>query len=240
MKNETVKQPFYTILLLLPALLLIAPATNAVGLDLSIEKAFVTEPLYFHYNDTARTFSTEIINSGSLPYIAQLRIDVIDKNEIIFTAWSERKKLMPGNNGFFRLRGLPVPGNYTTRYRVYYSGEINETFRDIIVSDVSAAKDTFNITLYGAFDDFLVLEVKSSVNAKAFVIPYDYPQGWWIAQRAVELKPGTNKIILPYGPLADSQVKFTVVSEDGEYTGSAAINVAKENTLLRFFFRMLS
>ena len=59
-------------------------------------------------------------------------------------------------------------------------------------------------------------------------------------QRVVELKSGTNKIIFPYGPLADSQVKFTVVSEDGEYTGSAAINVAKENTLLRFFFRMLS
>ncbi len=228
------------------AFLLIVSATYALDIDLSIEKTFVTEPLYFHYNDTIREFSTEILNSGSLPYVSQFRVDVL-KNGTVFTAWSERKIFMPGNSGFFQLYWVPeMAGNYTTRYRVYYSGEVNETLRSIMVKDIHAAEDVFNVTLVNVFDNFIILEVKSGVDAeRAVVIPHDYSQGMWISQKTLSLKAGqAKKVLLSYSsPVQNQQIKITVASEDGKHVSTATLKLEEDKTLkekiLRAFFSLL-
>ena len=113
--------------------LLLAPIALGLNIDLSINKVFEANTRYFLYNNSGTNyFSGEVLNSGSTAYDIRTRLDISDKNKTVFTAWSNKKDLMPGGVFPFVLFWLPESnGSYTARLRVYYGGEINETLLNI-------------------------------------------------------------------------------------------------------------
>ena len=208
-------------------ILLMIPIAYSLDIDLSVNRTFTADVMYFSYNDTLplKIFSTEILNSGSLPYILQARVDVI-KNESIFTAWSDKKRVMPGNNAFFALYWLPEEsGNYTARLRVYYGGEMKEEYINITVNK-EESKDTFEITDYAVLDKYIDLKV--SGDEESVIIPDNFPQGWIFAQEY-----GRNRFLIPYiAPGLDgNEIDFIVASRDGQHASRKTVVLERKKDI---------
>ena len=209
-----------------PFLFLLA-ATNALYIDLSVEKSFDADVLYFSYNDTAGTksFSTELLNNGSQPFYAQVRVDVFG-NGTAFTGWSDRKAVAPGNNGFFRIYWLPEEsGKYAARLRVYYGGEIKEDFIDISAKK-HEAEDVFEIDNVRVFDSHIELTISSNKTAgDAVVIPAGFQNGWMFSQRG-----GKNRILITYSApgLVKDELTVYVASKDADYASKKTLLLEKE------------
>ncbi len=208
-------------------ILLLIPISYALDIGLSIERTFAADALYFSYNDTLplKRFSTEIVNTGSLPYMAQARVDIM-KNTTVFTAWSDRKRLMPGNNAFFALYWLPEEsGNYTARLRIYYGGEMEESYINITASR-GETRDIFKVTDYRVLDDYIDLRINSGIDA--VIIPAGFQQGWLFAQ-----KSGISRFLIPYSApgLEKNEARFIIASKDGQYASAKTLVLEKKKDI---------
>ncbi len=214
-------------------LLMALPAAHALEIGLSIEETYNVEVFYFAHNNTYDTnvFSTELTNPSSLPYLAQIRIDVFNETEKVFTGWSAGKTMPPGGIGFFELFWVPeVAGDYTARMRVYYTGEVIEIEKNISVERVTEKENVFH-TDQKVFDKFIEFTLTSTEDAEVVVIADDYPQGWTFIQTKVTLEKNVpEKFLLPYTTPSFSQqdVSFSIVSLDGKYFGKETTNLQRE------------
>jgi hypothetical protein len=200
-------------------LLFLIPAAYSLDIGLSVERTFIADALYFSYNDTTalKTFTTEIVNSGSLPYMIQARVDVYGNNSV-FTAWTDKKRLMPGNNAFFALYWLPEEGgNYTARLRIYYGGEMEEEYLNITAAK-GEAMDIFEITDARLLSKYVDMKVND--RREAVVIPLDLQQGWVFPQET-----GRGRFLIPYSApgLVRREVSFAIASKDGQYVSRKTV-----------------
>ena len=126
---------------LIPLLLL--PAAYALSIDLSIQELFSVNATYFSYNDTgaAKTFGIELLNTGSISYVAQARLEIEGENGRVFTAWSQGRKMAPGLNAYFPLYWMPgKEGDYKAKLRIYYGGEVLDIEKNITVAEVHVSE----------------------------------------------------------------------------------------------------
>jgi hypothetical protein len=220
------------------------PFAYGLNLQLSVKDVFSADATYFMLNDTYSTlkFETEILNSGSLPFIAQARLDVQNESGTVMTAWSEKKNLMPGINSVFAFSWFPEDaGNYSARLRVYYGDEILERTLNFTVKSRAQPEDIFNITTVRAFNSRLLLSFMSTQDAgETLVMPADYPQGWTFAQAAVTAKKGQNSAWLAYMPASRSsqEINIAIASKDGRYFTKQPVTIVREGGLAAMIYNM--
>jgi len=163
-------------------------------------------------------------NTGGLPYMARARIDVIRGEEIIFTGWSEKKKLVSGERKNFKLYWYKpdTRGNFSLVTRIYYGNEISEPLIKNFTINTAGMQDVFTIYDFKTYDDYIRFDLYASKTVKDVVVfPAEYPKGWIFGQTVIdEIKKGKSvEVVLPYQTdiFYTENIKIMVATKDGMY-----------------------
>jgi len=224
------------------ALLFAAPAVFALNVDLSITKIFTVDATYFAYNDSGLGhFDLELFNSGSLPYIAQIRIDIYNSTDRVFTAWSDKRQMAPGSHEPFREYWSPASsGQYTARLRAYYGGEILEQEMNFTASALSGA-DEFNITETKAYGNLVKFDIASPKDAGMAIIIPQAPQGWVFTQGALNSSTASSAWIFYQAPAnVPASINVVIASTDGRYVSQRTVQIKRETGLSAMIIDMIS
>jgi len=224
--------------------ILLLPAVHALNIDLSVEKVFVGEVKSFVYNDSfaVKQFSGEFLNPGSVPYSARARVDVFEDDNIVFTAWSEKMVLMPGNTAPFRLSWVPEEGgDYTARLRAYYGGEIVENTMNLSVS-AKEVKKTVSINNVRVFDNLVLVELTSEKDKdEIYVVPSGFPRDWIFTQGMIGgIKANERRLVLlSYIPSVWTPQNITIYAGSGDAVKAKSLVMERETGLTALLYRIL-
>jgi hypothetical protein len=179
-------------------------------------------------------FSSEVYNTGSIPYSARARIFVYGNGSLMFSGWSQESPLMPGDKEILNIYwNAPTPGSYESKLRIYFGNEIienaNESFK---VSDSPVSEDVFKVSGFRTYDDHVVFDLESSKDVSdVVIIPTQYMPGWIFEQKKIDLiKGGAIKpISVSYNPTVwqQSPLKIAVVAENGRYFSEKTVLMEK-------------
>ncbi|MCX6815497.1 MAG: hypothetical protein NT120_01425 [Candidatus Aenigmarchaeota archaeon] len=225
---------------------MVIPIAFSLNIDLSINKVFVIETKYLTYNDSFGTkwFSGEILNSGSIPYSVQARVDIFDGNDSVFTGWSTKRGLMPGSNFPFLIYWSPEKeGSYSARLRIYHGGEVKESFLNITAAKANA-EDAFEIKEVRVFNNYIMVGISSKKDIEELVIiPSNYSQGWAFTEGVIkDVKKGiTYYSVIEYEPSVwfPQTIQLSAVSRDGNYASSKSVYLERETGLSALIFNFI-
>jgi hypothetical protein len=215
-------------ILLLAAFLV--PIACALQIELSVNDVLSVQTLYFSYNRSTGAFTTEFFNNGSESYFLQARIEVYN-NETHFTAWSDRRKIMPGGNEFIRLFWVPRSGTYTAKMRIYYGND----FRDEYINITADAKEKrpLGISIDRVTGNYIFVSVNET---GVQIVPDRFPKGWVVTQSAGS-KNGRFIVAYSAPENAEREIEISAVS-DSSYS-SRTIAVKRDTGLARLIEEIL-
>lgn len=225
------------------ALILILPVAIAGIIEIEVKmklsgKATITSLQRF--NNVVKLV-TEFYNTGSVPYKARARLDILNESNLIFSGWSEEKELMPGERKEFEIFWLSSSEakNLTARIRVYFGNEIFEENRSFNIDYVRSSESIFQIKNFRTYDNYVRFEVRANQSLeKVIVIPSDYMHGWIFEQVKIENFTSNKNIEvkIPYIPTIwrEGKVKINVFTEDGKYYSSQTFELKKEKGPLKY------
>lgn len=172
-------------------------------------------------------------NSGSVTYYTRARLDLMEDDKIIFTGWSERRLVTPGETQSYEVFWPMKTGEYTPRLRIYHGNEIKELFLEEQKYEESQTESIFEVSQIRVYQDRITFFIKSSRQVdNVIVVPHNYPLGWVIEQKEVgEMQENEfKKIILGYSvpQYTDIEINFIIVSADGKYMTIAKEKLDKE------------
>ncbi len=230
----------------LPLLLIlsIAPAAFCLAIQASISDVYTTELKYFSYNDSAQRFDAEVFNTGSIPYAAQLHLEV-SNDSYYFQAWSNKRDMMPGNSALYHIYWIPnATGEYKAKARIYYSGEILEKEFNISIQSLKGYESAFEILSTKTYQNFILVNIASSKDASdAAIIPMNFPRGWIIEQASSkDMKQGSTKqVLIQYDPSVWSRqmISIGILSLDGKYYSTQDVRLERERGLGSMIFNMM-
>jgi hypothetical protein len=199
-------------------------------------------------NDLLR-FNVEYYNSGSLPYAARMRIDILSGQsgqEVLFTGWSGDMKLMPGDKQAAVIYGYTsANGRLVARVRAYFANEVIE--RSFEVSKpAGGGKDSAIdkgavLSDMHAYDDRIVFDAtaKSSDLDGVVIMATDFPPGWSFEQKTVSSirRGSTVTISMPYAPslFVERNVSILAISDGGTGGSLTTFAIKKESGLPALF-----
>lgn len=156
----------FLIISLIIVLLVAACLANASELEVNVNELIQGQIKYAYKNENIFKISSEIYNSGSVGYKARSRIDIFDKDNIIFTGWSREKPLVPGEQKDFNIYWCQpnTSGNFIVRLRFYYGGEMYEKNITFEIS-TQIQEDIFEIYNFRTYDDYIRFDIKSKKNS---------------------------------------------------------------------------
>jgi hypothetical protein len=179
--------------------------------------------------------TSEFYNTGSIPYGARLRLFIINGTRIVFSGWSEEYSMMPGDKSSASIYWHAPAGSYSAFLRAYYGNEIEdyESF-DIDVSNYTTTQDVFRIGSIHTYDERVVFDITSDVDANDVVIvPEGYASGWVFEQRKVSLKKGVIKTVsLAYAPTVWQPSVLRITASSAGYHSQTAFQMVKEQGLM--------
>ncbi|UCD07202.1 MAG: hypothetical protein JSW41_05250 [Candidatus Aenigmatarchaeota archaeon] len=168
--------------------------------------------------------STEFHNTGSVSYKARVRMDVLDGTKTLFTGWSDKKMIVPGERKNFKIYWYRTNtrGDFPSTIRVYYGNEITEPKIVNLTVYTINTEDVFKIHDFKTYDDYLRfdLEANKTVN-ETIVFASEYPMGWIFEQVKIdEIKEGRSaEVIIPYQTdlYYQDNIKIMIVTKDCRY-----------------------
>ncbi|MCS7106096.1 MAG: hypothetical protein NZ942_02155, partial [Candidatus Aenigmarchaeota archaeon] len=194
--------------------------------------------LFYETKNGVLKINLEFFNTGSIPYKARARFDILNSSEIVFTGWSKEETLMPGEAKNFELFYYSSKTeNLTSRLRIYYANEIIEKYFNLTLEKKKNPEDIFQVKNFRVYDNYLRFEVKANKSTKIFVIPSNFLPGCIFEQAEVELKENKNtEIILPFSCQVwfPHEITVEIVNEDGSYYHSNSFYLEKEKGLLKY------
>lgn len=228
------------ILLLIFLVLFFFSASNSAVIKVGIQKSLDGDIISFSYDSSKDIikFQFEFYNTGSTPFKARARVDVINNSKTAFTGWSEEKILMPGDRKNFEVYWYTnSTGNFILRLRVYFGNEIMEKFFIVEKNNSLFSEDVFEIKNFRTYDDLIVFDIKASKNVKNVVIlPFDYPLGWIFEQKKIDfLNEGEEKTVaIKYYPNVwfEDKVTLIVASDSGKFKTEKNFEMKKESGIL--------
>lgn len=185
--------------------------------------------------------SIEFYNTGSVPYKARARLDILNESELIFSGWSSEEELMPGERKNFEIYWLSdsEAKNLTARIRVYFGNEVLEENRSLSIDYVRSYEDIFQIKNFRTYDNYVRFEIRANQTLEnIIVVPSDYIHGWIFEQ--VKIKTLTSnkntEVKISYIPTIwrEDKVRINVFTEDGKYYSSKNFELKKEKGLLKY------
>jgi hypothetical protein len=227
--------------------ILILYKTYAVSVDVKISKKLNGNITSFNYefNGNLAIFNIEFYNTGSVPYISMVRIDIFNNSQQIFTAWSNEKKLMAGDKKVFELYWFTnLTGNFSGRIRVYFANEILEKYFTFEKKLNSLYEKAFSISKLRTYEDFIVFDLKAEKDInKIIIIPEDIPLGWIFQQKKLEsIKKGEYKTVaISYKPAVwhEENLTLSVSSLDGNYFAQEKFVLKKKSGILGFIYYLI-
>ena len=218
-------------------LLLVLLASSAVAIQIRTEINGVIEGQieYVDYRnavyDSPQEFKVALVNTGSVGCLARVRVDVMNGDKLVYSAWSRELPVESGSSELFTSYWQPnESGNYTGDVRIYqcnmiYDGpELNFS---AVISNKTAA-NPFEVKVNNNGDKIMVT-VKSNVDLDGVaIIPEDYPLGWIVESSEVNLKKGeerTAEIRYSPGIWKPGDVKLLLSTSDGAYKASSTYRI---------------
>jgi len=191
-------------------------------------------------------FSTELYNTGSVPYDARARIFVYNESKLIFSGWSQKEDMMPGEKKTFDVYWYTnSPGNYESKLRVYFGNEITESEkRDFQIKDSLEPEDVFIIESFRTYDNHVVFDIVSKKDVEnIIIIPSSYISGWIFEQKTIESikKDFIKTISLDYQPTVwkPTNLKIAVVAENGKFYSEKIVEMEKERGIMNLIYSIL-
>jgi hypothetical protein len=179
---------------------------KAQTIDVNIKEVTRVEATTLNYNSTISDgkpfkLNIELFNSGSTGYKARIRLDIFDKDNLIFTGWSDERQFFPGNRETYDLYWYPpnIKGKFKASIEVYFAHEINK-IKQInfdVKSSSKSQENIFDILDFKTYDDEIVILVKSNKTVENIVfMPSNYVNNWIFEQKKInKLENGKLKII---------------------------------------------
>jgi hypothetical protein len=233
---------------LLVASLMIAGIVAAATIEVRVGQELVANVSSFTANSSADLvgFKIEYYNTGSIPYKARVRLDIINSSgngnggDSVFTAWGQEKPLMPGDKDLITIYYYTnSSGKLLIRVRLYYGMEYSDKYFIVekkTASNSNPYNDTDSAYVSGirTYDDYIVADIHSIRDVKGLVlIPKDFPSGWIFPQVRIGdlMKDSDATVIIPYSPSLFVQrgVVMQVASIDGFTASERDFVMAKEH-----------
>jgi len=191
-------------------------------------------------------FSTELYNTGSVPYDARARIFVYNESKLIFSGWSQKEDMMPGEKKTFDVYWYTnSPGNYESKLRVYFGNEITENEKkEFQINESIEPEDVFIIENFRTYDDHVVFDIISKRDVEnVIIIPSNYVSGWIFEQKTIESikKDFIKTISLDYQPTVwkPTNLKIAVVAENGKFYSEKIVEMEKERGIMNLIYSIL-
>jgi len=230
---------FITFLLIFLTLPAVFAQTIRVGVKMEL-KGNITA---FSYNASngILAINSEFYNSGSVPYRARARLDIVNSSDIIFTGWSKEELLMPGERKNFELFYYTDESleNITAIVRIYYGFEVAERKIELKLENLKTPEDIFQIKNFRTYDSYVKFQLRSNKPLRnVLVIPRNYMMGWAFEEKRIEnLEANKNvEIVLPYeAPVwLPQNITIDIVTEDGNYHSAAQFLLQKEAGIMKY------
>ncbi|MFH1228918.1 MAG: hypothetical protein V1678_00650 [Candidatus Aenigmatarchaeota archaeon] len=191
-------------------------------------------------------FTTEVYNTGSVPYSARIRTYVYNEDRLVFDGWSQEKALMPGDKKTFDTYWhADSKGGYNTTLRVYYGNEMMElSGKPVEIANNATPEDFFEVRNFRTYDNYVMFEIESKIDeAKVKIIPIGYVPGWIFEQRNVEeVKSGLFRAVkMDYYPTLwqPTDLKLVIVTQDGKHYSEKTLKMAKGSGIENMFYSIL-
>ncbi len=170
-------------------------------------------------------------NIGSVTCDTYYKVDFKRENETIYTAWSRKSVLKPGDIELFNVYWNPNEiGTITVSPKLYMCGDMYNLhdFEVNITGIINKTTDEVELK-YKNTENSIKLALTANESKKVYVIPVEYPQGWRFEPIELNLKKGENvaemKFYTPF--FVESDLKLNIVSEDGEINDVEVIELKK-------------
>ncbi len=218
---------------ILGILLLISVVSAGIQITVSISGVIDGNIAYLDVpnlvNNTPQKFLLDWENLGSVACRVRARVDVYNKSELIYTAWSKEVPMEPGYHSSLEAYFYPTTsGNYTAKISVYYCNLMEEK-TNVNFTVIIAEKNVTNKTISKAeipleiktrsTEDYVEMRIRAKENiSNLLVIPRDYPLGWIFPSERIDINAGEEKVVrIKYIPSIwkKANVSFDIATMDG-------------------------
>ena len=220
--------------------------SSLIEVDISedVKSEIIHETITTSFNVV--NFSTELYNTGSVPYDVRARIFVYNESKLIFSGWSQKEDMMPGDKKTFDVYWYASSlGNYESKLRVYFGNEIIENEKEEFqIKNPLEPEDVFIIENFRTYDDRVVFDIISKKDVEnLIIIPSGYVSGWIFEQKTVESvkKDFIKTISIDYQPTVwkPTNLKIAVVAENGKFYSEKIVEMKKERGIMNLIYRIL-
>lgn len=225
------------IFLFMVAFALFSQTALSLTIDVGINEKLACEvkEISESYENGLFEHTIEFYNSGSVPYSAIARMDLLEGEKVVFTMWSDRRFTNPGQKEYFRLYAYTDhAGQFRPRIRVYFGNEIMEkTYPEqTIVQPISFAGN-FNLSKTGSGKDFVEFEIVSGNSLEDVIIAAsNYPPGWIFFSDKINLEANVSRYVrIAYEPDKQRTINASllVISKGGVYVTRLPFAIGNED-----------
>ncbi len=221
---------------------LVSPAVFAASVNVNIEGLILSEMKETHTISKGLLSSApELYNAGSVSYAARVRLSVLKEGSEIFSAWSAKDAVMPGERENFNVFAyVESPGNYTALLYGHYANDAFELAGyNFSVNEYTPASRMIILSKPRIYDDKITISVASETGEKGIVImPVGYPKTWIFEQKTLPALSGkkTARISIPYEAdiFSEKQITLIAASLDGEALGRIEFSMKREQGLYKY------
>jgi hypothetical protein len=196
--------------------------------------------------DSAVTVYLGAHNTGSIEYGARARIDIMDGEQTLFTGWSEKMELNPGQRKGFVVYGYkPEASNLSVKARLYHGNEITDiepvpiSGRDTGAAGANPVTSAFSIMNFRAYDSHIRFDLVSNQSVEdVLIIPQGLPSTWVIEQAKIEsMRAGSVKEVVLYYEtdlFRERDITIAAATEDGSYYSEQMFRLRKETGITKY------
>jgi len=182
-----------------------------------------------------------IHNTGSIEYAARVRMDIMSNSDVLFTAWSDEKRITPGQREGFVLYGYrPEASNLSMRTRAYYGNEMHELEPFYIGEwETAETKTAFSVMNFRTYDSYIRFDIMSNQSLEGVVVfPASYPSTWIFEQERIDglERNAIKEVMIPYetGFFRERDISIVMATEDGSYYQEQVFTLNRETGLMKY------
>ena len=191
-------------------------------------------------------FPIEFYNTGSVPYKARIKAEILYDNETVFNGWSKERELMPGDKKVFDIYWYnKSSGAYLVKLKAYFGNEIMEYGKfELRINRNLEPEDIFEIKNFRTYDDYIIFDVQSKEDLNNLIVmPNKYPLGWIFEQKEITniTKDIPKTVVINYYPSLwiPSNASLAIAAGKGKYYTEKTLEMKKNEGLVGLFYYII-
>lgn len=222
--------------------LFLLPLAFASSVNVNI-KSVVSSEVKETHNTASGLLSSEpeLYNSGSIPYSARLRMAVYNGSEEIFSGWSKKENIMPGERKNFMVHAyVNASGTFLAKITGHYA---NDAFglMDYNYTVESHTAPSRRITLSNprVYGDRITLSVMPEEDETGIILlPTGYPKTWIFEEKEIpRISAGKPvRVSIPYDAdiFLEKPASMIALSKDGRAFGEIDFVMKREEGISKY------